>query len=92
MSLPDLPLRTDTVVVGDAKVQIRSLSRAEALKVGTFNGDMEAAENWLLACGAGVTEDEAREWRNAVSAEDAGTIIDAICELSGLTEGAQKSS
>jgi len=91
VTLPDLPLPTSTVAVGDAKVEIRGLSRAEALRLPTFEGDLETTENFILACGAEVTEDEARTWRNSVSPDDAGTVIDAICELSGLVEGAQKS-
>lgn len=92
MSLPDRSLKTDIVVVGDDKVQIRSLSRSEAIRIQGFAGDLDAAENFILACGADVTEDEARAWRANVSAEDGGVVIDAICELSGLVEGAQKSN
>jgi len=91
VTLPDLSLPTTTVAVGDTKVEVRSLSRAEALRIPTFGGDLEVAENFILACGADVTEDEARAWRNSVSPDDAGIVIDAICELSGLVEGAQKS-
>lgn len=57
----------------------------------TFDGDMDAVENWILACGAMITEDEAREWRDTTGPEAAGVVVDAICELSGLVDGAQKS-
>lgn len=91
MGLPVLPLPTSVVVVGGVEVPIRSLSRAEALRLRTFDGDVEQVENWILACGAGVSEEEAALWRNATDAEAAGVVVDAICELSGLVDGAQKS-
>jgi hypothetical protein len=91
--LPELPpLETTTVALGDGvKVEVRKLSRVEALRISKLSGDVEAADNFILACGAGVTEEEALAWRSKVSPEDAGAVVDAICELSGLVEGAQKS-
>lgn len=91
MTLPVVALPTDVVVVADQEVKVRGLSRAEALRLQTFNGDLEEAENHILACGAGVTDEEAREWRHNTAADIVGPVIDRICELSGLFEGAQKS-
>lgn len=92
MSLPERPpLETSFVMLDDDKVEIRRLSRAETIRLSAFSGNVDAAENFVLACGAGVTEDEARAWREKVSPEDAAVVVDAICELSGLVEGAQKS-
>lgn len=91
MALPLVALPTDIVVVADEKVEVRGLSRAEALKLQTFDGDLDAAENHILACGTGVTLEEAAEWRAAVAPDVAGALVDRICELSGLVEGAQKS-
>lgn len=89
--LPSVPLPTDTVEVAGIEVKVRGLSRAEALRIRDFAGDMDQAENHILACGAGVTELEAAEWRNSVAPDVAGAVVDRICELSGLVEGAQKS-
>lgn len=91
MSLPVVALPTDVVAVAGAEVKVRGLSRAEALKIQTFTGDLDGAENHILACGTGVTEDEAAEWRANTPPDVAGAIVDRIIELSGLTEGAQKS-
>lgn len=91
MGLPSIPLPKDIVEVGGDKVEVRGLSRAEVIKLQTFNGDMDAVENFVLSCGTGVSEDEAKEWRGAVPADEAGNLIDRIVELSGLTEGASKS-
>lgn len=85
------PLPTRHVALGDTKVEIRSLSRVEALRVAQLSGDVEAIDNFILAAGTGVTEDEAKAWRARATPDDAAAVVDAICELSGLFEGAQKS-
>lgn len=89
--LPTPPLRTDIVAVAGVEIKVRSLSRVEALRIAKCDGDMEQAENFILACGANITEEEALEWRSNVGPEVAGPVVDRICELSGLVEGAQKS-
>lgn len=89
MSLPYVPLPTDVVQVAGQEVKVRGLSRAEVLAIQ--GRDYEWSDNYILACGAGVTEEEAREWRNAVPPDVGAAVVDRICELSGLVEGAQKS-
>lgn len=89
MSLPDVPLPRDVVVVEDSKVEVRSLSRAEVTKMSGL--DYDAAENWIVSCGAEVDAEEAARWRQSVGPDVAGIVIDRICELSGLVEGARKS-
>lgn len=92
MSLPVVALPTDVVAVAGAEVKVRGLSRAEALKIHTaFAGDLASAETFILACGVGVTEDEAADWRDNTPPEPVGVVVDRIIELSGLAEGAQKS-
>lgn len=86
-----MPLPRDVVLVEDTKVEVRSLSRAEVTKIQALGGDYDAAENWILSCGAEVDEEEATRWRQNVGADVAGIVIDRICELSGLVEGARKS-
>jgi hypothetical protein len=91
MALPVAPLPRDVVRVADEDVPVRGLSRAEAIEVMNRSGDLDKVENWLVACGCDVTEAEAHEWRNSVSADVAGPVVDRIVELSGLSEGARKS-
>jgi hypothetical protein len=92
VTLPDVPLPRDTVQVDGVPVAVRGLSRSEVARLSSFAGDFDGAENWVLACGAEVSEDEAKAWRAAVPPDAAGLVIDRICELSGITEGAQKSN
>lgn len=89
MGLPVVPLRTDIVRVAGAEIKVRSLSRIESLRLP--GAELEWAENFILACGADVTEEEAAEWRGSVGPDVAAPVIDRICELSNLVEGAQKS-
>lgn len=85
MSLPIKPLAWDSVEIAGEKVRYRSLSRAEALRMGTFAGREDEAEVFILTCGTGCTEDEARAFRDGNDTETAGLLVDGIIILSGLT-------
>lgn len=87
--LPSAPLPEDVVTVAGQEVKVRGLSRTEATRLRGL--ELDAAEIHIVACGAGLTEEEAAEWLGSVLAETAAPVIDRICELSGLVEGAQKS-
>ena len=89
--LPPFPLLRSSVDLDGHKVEIRALSRAEILQLARFQDDPDAGEDHVLAAGAEIDIDEAREWRRSTPPEIAGLVVDAILELSGLTEGAQKS-
>lgn len=91
MSLPSVPLPRDEVVVGGEKVLVRGLSRSEVLRIAAFQGDPDKAENFIVSCGVGVSLEEAQAWRDSIPPETASPLVDRICELSGLVEGAQKS-
>lgn len=86
-TLPVVPLPTRTVEVGGVDVTFRALSRSEALKVTTeFRDDPDGAEIYILALGVGVTEAEAKAWREVTDVEEAGKVIDGIVYLSGLAD------
>jgi len=83
--LPVVALPASSVEVGGATVAIRSLSRKEAMHVGSaFKEDLDGAEVFILAKGCDIPEAEAAAWRDATSVEEAGKVIDAIVYLSGL--------
>lgn len=82
-----VPMPTDTVKVGDGKVEVRGLSRAEYVHLNTYAGNPEAAEAFVLACGTGVTEEEAAAWLAVTPKVPAGRVLDRIAELSGEDEG-----
>jgi hypothetical protein len=86
MSLPIPTLPTSSVAVNGIEVPIHSLSRAQALKLGTFRGKEDEAEVFILVSGAAITEDEARAWRESVDTDTGGLLIDAILVLSGLAK------
>lgn len=85
MDLPKIALPTSEVLVGDTLVPIKSLTRSQALKVHTFEGREDEAEDFILACGTGLTMAEAHAWRDSVDLHTAGLLTDAIIVLSGLT-------
>lgn len=91
--LPAIPLPRKTVEVGGVPVEFRSLSRTEALYVTSeFKGeagsgkDADAAEIYVLSRGTGVTEEEAKRWRDETDPVEAGKVIDGILILSGIAE------
>jgi hypothetical protein len=86
MALPVVPLGTGTVVIGGETVAIKSLSRADALQLNGFKGREDEAEVFVIMCGTGCTADEAKAFREGNDTETAGLLIDAILELSGLTD------
>ncbi len=85
MPLPINPLPTSSVEVGGTAVAIRSLSRSEALRMNAFLGREDEAEVFLLVCGTGCTDDEAKAFRDGNDTDTAGLLIDAIIVLSGLS-------
>lgn len=92
-ALPAVPLPRKTVDVAGSSVEIRSLSRTEALHVTSdFKGaagsgaDADAAEIFVLSRGVGVTEEEAKRWRDETDPIEAGKVIDGILILSGIAE------
>lgn len=84
MPLPINPLPTDSVEIAGQRVEIRSLSRAQALRLREFVGREDEAEVFLLVCGTGCTEDEARAFREGNDATTAGVLVDAIIAVSGM--------
>jgi hypothetical protein len=87
MSLPVRELPTGRVDIDGTYVDIRSLSRAEALALQDYRGREDEAEVVILVAGTGCTEAEAQTWRESTDTRTAGLLIDAILELSGLVEG-----
>lgn len=90
MSLPIIPLPTNTVTVGGAEVTFRALSRREAMRLMTeFQGRPDDAEAFLVSCGCGVSIEEANEWRENTDPILAGKVIDGIVLLTGLSKDAE---
>jgi hypothetical protein len=90
MPLPEIPLPSDTVEVGGTPVRFRSLSRREAMRLVTeFQHDPDAAETFVVACGCGVTTEEAEAWREATDPAEAGKLVDGIILLTGLASDAE---
>lgn len=85
-ALPVAPLATDHVMIGGERVDYRSLSRAEALKLNDYQEDIEGAEVYILVTGTGCSEEEARAFRAQNDTATAGALIDGILILSGLAE------
>lgn len=85
MSLPIKPLPTGTVSIEGTDVPIRGLSRSEVIRLQRFEGNEEDAEPFVVAAGAGITEDEARKWLGSVDVVTGGELVVGILRLTGLT-------
>ena len=87
MALPIVPLASATVEIGGVDVQYHAMSRAQALQLQAFQGLPAEAEVHILMSGTGCTDEEACAFREATDTATAGSLIDAILIISGLTEG-----
>jgi hypothetical protein len=90
-TLPVRPLATDTVTIDDVEIPIRALSRAEAVHLKTFRdgtetGDVDGAEVYLLVTSVGVSEDEAKAWRENTDSGTVQAVLERILRLSNLVE------
>jgi hypothetical protein len=84
MALPSIALPTKKVKVAGQTIEIRALSRSEAMRLAEFQKDPDEGETFIVSCACGVSMDEAREWRQNSPAKDVGTVVDSILVLSGL--------
>lgn len=90
IALPSVPLPSDTVEVAGQAIEIKSLSRSDALKLTTqFRERADDAEIFVLARGVGVTEEQAKEWRDETDPITAGKVIDAILILTGIVDSSK---
>lgn len=91
-TLPVKPLPTGSVTIEGTDVPIRSLSRSEVVRLRTFEGNEDDAEPFIVAAGAGVTEDEARTWLGSVDVVTGGELVFSILRLTGLASDPQAGS
>lgn len=94
MSLPKIAPAREGVDVGGTIIEIRSLTRAEAMRFarmteeGARGADMEIP---VLAAATDTDPDETRAWYERTDQWVVDELLDAIKRLSKLDEGAQKS-
>src|SRR5262245_51633579 len=84
-NLPRPTLPNGTIEIEGERVEYRSLSRAQAIELNNYQGRPNEGEDWILACGLDITVDEARAWREAVTTEVGGHLLEAIIDISGLS-------
>lgn len=90
MSLPQVAVRRETVEIAGEKVEIRALTRAEAVRVKQLvEKDLAAGERFIIQCATDSAASEVEEWYKAVEAGVVDALIDAAVKLSGIGEGAQ---
>jgi hypothetical protein len=84
-ALPVPALPVGTVEIDGEAVAIRSLSRHQALKLDSYRGREDEAEDYIVACGMVISIEDAHEWRDSVDMATGGKLVDAIIDLSGLS-------
>lgn len=88
-------LETEKVPIGDLTVVVRALSREEVTELRDEKASAHTFENRLIAAAMVVPELTALEvaqWLDGAPAGDSVKVMTAVAELSGIDEGAQKSS
>jgi hypothetical protein len=86
MPLPSIPLPRGQVTIGNETVEYRVMTRTEAMKLNGFKGREDEAEVFILTCGTGCSEDEARAFRDGTASEMVGALVEAILIQSGLAK------
>ncbi len=77
-----MPSRTVTLSGGD--VVVHGLTMAQVRQIKGNRGNAVA-----ISFAVGCTEDEADAWIGSVPAGDVTRLLDAVTDLTGLSEGAQ---
>lgn len=84
MALPQIPCPTDTVIVGDEKVDVRGLTRTEAMGIHQRSSDPDKAETYILSKGLDEPLAVIENWRKEVASAAVEDIVNKILELTGL--------
>jgi len=79
------------VDVAGTKIEVRSLSRAEQLKLTQYENDLDTAETVMIAMTTGFSEDEVRTWREETPGDVVNDLIEQIARISGVNRGTAKS-
>lgn len=83
--LPIVQLPREDFTFKDGTIlQIRGLSRAEALQLQGLTNDVLAVEILCIKAATGVNEDEAKAWHSATPNDEVERLINAVAKLSGL--------
>ena len=91
MALPISICPRDTVQLpSGGTVEVRGLSRAEAVQIRSMSPDVEAMEIFSLEKGCEVSAEDARSWWTNGRNDDVEKTVDTIYRLSGLTEDTGK--
>ena len=93
MSLPKVSGPTTTVSVDGHLITVRGLTRGENAQVSRFidQKQIEEAEIFILGRGTDTADDEAAGWYRDTPNADVEKVLNAIGDLTRLTEGAAKS-
>jgi hypothetical protein len=86
MPLPIKPLATDEVEIAGTMVPIRSMNRPAVIKLGTLEGDNEAAEILMLMAGTQSNAEDVAAFREGNDAATVELLVEAIARLSGIRD------
>lgn len=89
MPLPVKPLPESSVEVNGERVDFRSLSRAEAMKLQDYRGREDEAEIMVVSWATSISADEVAAFRESTPAKVFGVLTDAILVFSGLASQAE---
>lgn len=89
--LPQIPLARETLDINGAKVEVRALTRAEAVSIQALGKDVAKIECAVIAYATDTPLAEVESWYLTVPSDVVDPIVATVSRLSGLTEGASKS-
>ena len=92
MGLPRTQGNSRVVKLSGGEVEVRGLSRAEALRMADHKADVQALEIDLIATATGEPVKAVTEWYGETATQDVEALVTAVMELSGMTEASGKGS
>lgn len=92
MPLPRTQFNKKTVQLSGGEVEVRGLSRSEALSMADYGEDVAGLEKALIAASTDESRDEVEAWYDKASSDDVQAIVDAVLALSGLDGALGKGS
>lgn len=84
MTLPKFAPPTASLIIEDQKIEVRGLTRSEAMGIHERSNDPDKAEAYILSKGLDTPLAAVDAWRKEVASQAVEEIVNKILELTGL--------
>lgn len=92
MALPRTEHIKETVSLSGGEVEVRGLSRSEALTVAELGDDIQAVEKAVIQYATGTPAKDVDQWYSEAGNDDVEAVVNAVLRLSGMDPESGKGS